>query len=353
VGAVGTVDIQCRVGFGIALFLRLRKRLAEVQVVLCHVGQDVVACAVEYAVDRVDTVGRQSRSQREHYRNAAGAARLKGDAFFRLARRGEQLGAMLGKQGLVGGNDVFAGGKHLQQQIFGDRGAAYKLHGDIDGVVIKEPAKVVGEHPVGQFHRTGGGGIQIDDRCKFDIQRGFRFNGFGVVQQQVRHACPHGAETHHAHSYLVAVHNLHPRKTRVLPLFDYDHPTYCPNTTLLYRPGRAITVAQSAAAGQAKTHPCGRIRMFLWPYRSCYHLREHAAGRLLRNHRFGLIVARYPARGRQRGRAFSIRWRLSGLVKAFGPLGLCLAAIFTAAANFFSSGATKTTGSASGAATSS
>ena len=38
----------------------------------------------------------------------------------------------MSKQGFIGSDDVFAGGKNSKLDIFGDSSAAYKLDGDLD-----------------------------------------------------------------------------------------------------------------------------------------------------------------------------------------------------------------------------
>ena len=58
VGGVEAADVEGRVGLGVALGLRLREHVGERAMLLLHLRQDVVAGAVEDAVDAADLVGR-------------------------------------------------------------------------------------------------------------------------------------------------------------------------------------------------------------------------------------------------------------------------------------------------------
>ena len=109
VRGVEAADVEGGVGLGVALGLRLGQHVGEGAMLLLHLRQDVVAGAVQDAVHAPDLVAGQRLAQRLDDRDAAGHRRLEieGDAVL-LGELGK-LGAMLGEQRLVGGDDVLAG----------------------------------------------------------------------------------------------------------------------------------------------------------------------------------------------------------------------------------------------------
>ncbi len=120
VRGVDALDVEGRVGLGIAQPLRLLQRSVERQPLVAHLGQDEIGGAVDDAGDPFDAVGGQALAQRLDDRNAAGHRRLERDHHALFLRRGEDLVAVQGEQRLVGGDDVLAVGDRLQHQLLGD-----------------------------------------------------------------------------------------------------------------------------------------------------------------------------------------------------------------------------------------
>ncbi len=108
VGGVEAADVEGRIGLGVAARLRLLQHLVEGAVLVLHGGEDVIAGAVEDAVDAAHLVGAERLPQRLDDGDAAGDRRLEvqGDAVL-LGELGERH-AVLGEQRLVGGHDVLA-----------------------------------------------------------------------------------------------------------------------------------------------------------------------------------------------------------------------------------------------------
>jgi hypothetical protein len=101
VGGVHAFDVEGRVGFGIAQFLRLLQHGGEVQALVAHLGQDEVGGAVDDAGHRFDAVGRQAFAQRLDDRHAAGHGRLEGHHHALFLGGGEDLVAVQGQQALL------------------------------------------------------------------------------------------------------------------------------------------------------------------------------------------------------------------------------------------------------------
>ena len=86
VRGVVPLDIEARIGLGIAEALGGGEAFGEGEMFLLHAGQDVVAGAVEDAVDAVDRVAGKRLAQRLDDRDAAGGGRLEIEADARRLR---------------------------------------------------------------------------------------------------------------------------------------------------------------------------------------------------------------------------------------------------------------------------
>ena len=126
---VEAADVEGRIGLGVALGLRFREHVGELALVLLHLGQDVVAGAVQDAVDAAHLVGRQRLAQRLDDRDGAGDRRLEVEGNAALLGELGQLGAVVGQQRLVGGHDVLAG---LQRGFDGLPGGALLAADQLD-----------------------------------------------------------------------------------------------------------------------------------------------------------------------------------------------------------------------------
>ena len=141
VRGIDAVDVEAGIGLGIAQSLGIGQHVGEVAAGGPHLRQDVVAGAVENAVDLRHGIAGQTFAQPLDDRDAAGHRRLEGDG--QAARFGlpGDLGAMDGQQRLVGGDDVLTGlqrgGDGVARRAFraADQfhhqiGAGLRRHGD-------------------------------------------------------------------------------------------------------------------------------------------------------------------------------------------------------------------------------
>src|SRR6187551_3971659 len=65
-------NIEGRIGLGIALLLRLLQHICEASALLLHQGEDVIAGAIENAVNARYVVALQALADHLHYGNSAG-----------------------------------------------------------------------------------------------------------------------------------------------------------------------------------------------------------------------------------------------------------------------------------------
>ncbi len=128
-----TFDIETRIGLGIAQALRFLEAFRERQLVLLHPGEDVVAGAVEDAVDALERVAGHSFAQGLHDRNGAADRRFEIQRDVMLFRERGELDAMLGEQRLVGGDHRFARRQcRFDGALGGIADAADQFHEHID-----------------------------------------------------------------------------------------------------------------------------------------------------------------------------------------------------------------------------
>ena len=88
---VPAADIQGWIGLGITFFLGLDQRVCIAQPGLTHAGEDVIAGAIDDAVNGQDAIPHQPLLQHLDDRNASGHGGLKVDRHATLLRQREQL----------------------------------------------------------------------------------------------------------------------------------------------------------------------------------------------------------------------------------------------------------------------
>ena len=126
-----TVDVQRRLGLGIALGLRVLEHLVEIRPLLLHPGEDVIAGAIDDAVELRDAVADKPFAQRFDDGDAAAHAGLVIEVGPVLPGRGEQFLAVRGEQGLVGGDDRLAQLERGQDHRARQRRAAHQFRDDV------------------------------------------------------------------------------------------------------------------------------------------------------------------------------------------------------------------------------
>ena len=133
VGGVKAIDVERGISFRIAKALRVSQARVERNALALHTAEDVIAGAVENAVDAADLVARQPFAQRLHNRNAAGDRGLEGQRHALVFGQFGQRHAVFGQQGLVGGNDRFARGERGFHRLAGRAFvAAHQFNKQID-----------------------------------------------------------------------------------------------------------------------------------------------------------------------------------------------------------------------------
>ena len=115
---VEAADVEGRIGLGVTLRLRLLEHLGKTPPLTFHPRQDVIAGAVEDAVDAGDVVALQALAHRLDDGDAPGDRGLEIQRHaVLLGERGEAR-TVMGKQRLVGGDDMLAGAQRSFDGVF-------------------------------------------------------------------------------------------------------------------------------------------------------------------------------------------------------------------------------------------
>ena len=182
---IDAFDVKGRVGFGVTELLRFLQRRVEIDALVAHFGQDEIGGAVDDAGDPFNAVGGQPFAQCLDDRNAAGNRGFKRNHHAFILRGLENLGAVRGQQGLVGGDDVLAVGNRLHHQILGDTVPADQFDDDVDIGMRDHQIGVVDHHALtmGQLGCTRG--IQVGHHRNFNTATGASHDFFLVALENV------------------------------------------------------------------------------------------------------------------------------------------------------------------------
>ena len=103
------LDVERRIGLGVAQPLRLLQAFLERQLLALHAREHVIAGAVEDAVDARDGIAGEPLAQRLHDRDGAADRGLEIERDLVLLGERRQLDAVPRQQRLVGGDHRLAG----------------------------------------------------------------------------------------------------------------------------------------------------------------------------------------------------------------------------------------------------
>jgi hypothetical protein len=131
---------------------------------------------------------RQALAQDADHRDAAAHRGLVVDVDPGVLGGGEDLGAVLGEQRLVGGDHVLAGGDRGQGRVLGEGGAADQLAHDVDVAARDGALDIAGEQRTIDLDQPLGL-VDVADRDRADLEGGAEPGGDrgGVVLEQLDH----------------------------------------------------------------------------------------------------------------------------------------------------------------------
>ena len=108
-----------------------------------HLRNDEVARSIQNAAQRSDLVGGQIATDAGDDGDSTGDRSFEGDRAAETAGQVEQLGTMLGQQGFVGSDDIFATLQYLRHDGPRRFDASHQLCNDVNFCIVEHRLQVV------------------------------------------------------------------------------------------------------------------------------------------------------------------------------------------------------------------
>ena len=141
---IHAINVKAGIGFGIAQFLRFLQNLVEAPAFLFHRRQNVIAGAIEDAVDTADLIGGGAFAHSLDHRNATRDRRFIFQRNAALFRKAGEVEAMMRQHGLVRRDERLAGDQALARQGKGRAvRSADQFHHHVDIVAGSEAVHIV------------------------------------------------------------------------------------------------------------------------------------------------------------------------------------------------------------------
>ena len=172
VGGVPTGDVEGGIGFGEAFVLGFLEGILVAEAGLGHAGEDVVAGAVDDAVDGDDVIADEAFLEDLNDGDATGDGGFEVDGHAAFLGEGEEFLAAFGEQGFVAGDDDFFGAESGADEFVSLGGATDEFNDDLDVGIGDEVAPVGGEAFGGDVDVAGAGEIADSDFFDLDISPG-------------------------------------------------------------------------------------------------------------------------------------------------------------------------------------
>jgi hypothetical protein len=155
VHGIVAVNIQGRFGLGVTLGLGIAQDVGEIGLLRLHAAEDVIAGAVDDAVEVGDAVAHETFAQGFDDGDAAGDAGFVIEVRLVAFGGGEQFLAMGREQGLVGGDHRFAEAEGGEDHLTGDGGAAGQLRHHLDLGILDHRPPIGGHQPFRDLDLAG------------------------------------------------------------------------------------------------------------------------------------------------------------------------------------------------------
>ncbi len=149
---IETFDVGRGITLGESQRLRLGEGDAVVGAFLRHLGEDEVGGAVDDPHHTGDRLAAQALAQHADDRDAAGNGGFEQQVDTGVVADTEQLGADVGQQLLVGGDDRFARTQRVGDELARRLDAADHFDDEVDARVRHHGVGVAGEHTFGEVH---------------------------------------------------------------------------------------------------------------------------------------------------------------------------------------------------------
>ena len=190
-GCIQSLHVGGGICLGVAQLLGILQYVVKGSALGIHTGEDIVGGTVEDTADGGDVVGCQILAQRTDDGNTAAHRGLKEVGHAHLTGHGQQLGAEVGHDLLVGRHHALARLQASQREIVGGMGAAHHLGHHRHLRVVYDDVEIVND-------AVGKGGIgeipQVKDILDVDRPANLFFNNALILGQNLRGAAADNAE---------------------------------------------------------------------------------------------------------------------------------------------------------------
>ena len=200
VRGVEAVDVEGRVRLGVAELLGVGEDLVERLALVLHAREDVVARAVEDAVDLEDLVAGEPLAEAADDRDAAAHGRAEVDVHAVLLRRVEDLLAVFREKLFVGGHHGLARVERRQHERARHAGAADRLHDDAHVGRGDHGLRVRRENVRVHAHAAVRRDVHVRDALQHDVHAEAFGHQPAIAQQTLRHAGADRAESKDSNS---------------------------------------------------------------------------------------------------------------------------------------------------------
>ncbi len=187
-GGIMALNIQSRVGFGVAFRLGLGQNLGKLAALIGYPGQDVIARPVENPCHRPDVIADQRFPERLDNGHTTADTGFIGQVdvdFPCFFNQGVALGS---HERFIGGHHMFAVLHGLEDQVLGDALPADHLHDDIDVGVFHNGKRVADKDPVIKGKAPIGGRINVRHILQMKVGSQPGLDQRPIFQQQLGHA---------------------------------------------------------------------------------------------------------------------------------------------------------------------
>ncbi len=195
VRGIDAVHVEAGIGLGVARRLRLGQHDVELAAGFAHGGEDVVAGAVEDAVEPRHAVADQALAQCLDDRDAAGDRCLEGQDGALLLGDGGEVGTVHGQQRLVGGDDMLARTQRALHQTASDAPrTADQLDHHVDVARVSERERIAVPAHAAEVDITFLPGVACAHCHKLECAAAAQRQEAVVFGQQLDHSGADGAE---------------------------------------------------------------------------------------------------------------------------------------------------------------
>ena len=200
---VEAVDVKRGIRLGVAELLGVLEDDVKGKALILHAREDVVARAVEDAVDRLGVIARETLAQHADDRNAAADRGTEIDVDVVGLRRLENLLAVLGEQLLVRRHNTLLRVERIQDKLLRNARAADRFDDDLNLRVGDRRRRVRRQNARRNRNATIRRNVEICDLLENDVDVQALGHDVMMLQETVRDARAHGSKTQNANSDLL------------------------------------------------------------------------------------------------------------------------------------------------------